>query len=91
MNATPSSFLETDLMLTPALAALLEHLQRWPRAGGAGLYENLNYQDAGLCCCALDASLAAEQQATQVLEQAMSRARNRSTIQPKEDPNHGKS
>lgn len=54
-------------------------------------HENVNSQCAGLFRCALDASLAAERQAKQVLELAMSRARNRSTIQPKEDPNHGKS
>lgn len=69
--------------------ALGELLDSHPAA--AELYENVNYQYAGLCRSALDASLAAEQQAKQVLDQAMSRARNRSTIQPKEDPNHGKS
>lgn len=57
----------------------------------AELYANVNYQHAGLCRSALDASLAAQQQAKQVLDQAMSRVRSRSTIQPKEDPNHGKS
>lgn len=69
--------------------ALGELLDSHPAA--AELYENVNYQHAGLCRSALDASLAAEQQAQQVLDQAMSRASNRSTIQPKEDPNHGKS
>ena len=53
----------------------------------AELYENVNYQYAGLCRSALDASLAAEQQARAAIAQAM----NRSNTQPKEDPNHGKS
>lgn len=48
-------------------------------------------QHAPLCCCALDALLAAQQQAKQALDRTTHRAMGRSTIQPKEDPNHGKS
>lgn len=57
----------------------------------AELYENVNYQYAGLCRSALDASLASEQQARQAIAHAMRQAANRSTTQPKEDPKHGKS
>ncbi len=35
------------------------------------VYENVNYAQAGLCRSALDASLAAEQQAKAVIERAM--------------------
>ena len=69
-----------------ALRALLDS-----HPAAAELYENVNYQYAGLCRSALDASLAAEQQAKEVLSKAMRRATDRSTMQPKEDPNHGKS
>jgi hypothetical protein len=69
-----------------ALGALLD---TYPAA--AELYENVNYQYAGLCRSALDASLAAEREAKEALNRAMGRATNRSTNQPKEDPNHGKS
>jgi hypothetical protein len=55
------------------------------------LYENVNYQQAGLCRSSLDAAMAAESQARQAISRAMSRVNNPSTIQPKEDPNHGKS
>jgi hypothetical protein len=55
------------------------------------LYENVNYQHAGLCRSALDAASAAESQARHVIFRAMSRVTHPSTIQPKEDPNHGKS
>ena len=65
-----------------ALGALLD-----THPAAAELYENVNYQYAGLCRSALDASLAAERQAKEAIHQAM----NRSTTQPKEDPNHGKS
>ena len=57
----------------------------------AELYENVNYQHAGLCRSALDASTAAESQATQAIRRAMNWSANPSTTQPKEDPNHGKS
>jgi hypothetical protein len=57
----------------------------------AELYENVNYQHAGLCRSALDAAIAAEGQARQAISRAMSREANPFTIQPKEDPNHGKS
>lgn len=56
----------------------------------AELYENLNYQYAGLCRSALDASLASEKLAKQAIANAM-RQNHRSTTQPKEDPQHGKS
>jgi hypothetical protein len=69
--------------------ALGELLDAHPAA--AELYENVNYQYAGLCRSALDASLAAERQAKEVLDRAMSRAMNHSSIQPKKDPSHGKS
>jgi hypothetical protein len=55
------------------------------------LYENVNYQHAGLCRSALDAAMAAESQAKQAISRAMSRDANPPTIQLKEDPNHGKS
>jgi hypothetical protein len=57
----------------------------------AELYENVNYQYAGLCRSALDASLAAERQAKEVLDRAMSRTIDHSNTSPKEDPTHGKS
>lgn len=40
----------------------------------AQLYENLNYQHAGLCRSSLDFSLAAEMQARRVIEHASRRA-----------------
>lgn len=69
-----------------ALRALLDS-----HPAAAELYENVNYQYAGLCRSALDASLAAERQAKEVLSKAMRQATDRSIMQPKEDPNHGKS
>ena len=69
-----------------ALGALLD-----THPAAAELYENVNYQYAGLCRSALDASLAAERQAKEALQRAMSRAVNRSINQPKEDPNYGQS
>jgi len=69
-----------------ALGALLD-----THPAAAELYENVNYQYAGLCRSALDASLAAEQQAKEALNRAMGKAMNPANPQPKEDPNHGKS
>ena len=69
-----------------ALGALLDS-----HPAAAELYENVNYQHAGLCRSALDASLAAEQQAKEVLDRAMRRAMDRSNPPHKEDPTHGKS
>ena len=69
-----------------ALGALLDS-----HPAAAELYENVNYQHAGLCRSQLDASLAAEQQAKQVLDRAMRQAMNRSHPTHKEDPTHGKS
>ena len=69
--------------------ALGDLLDSHPAA--AELYENVNYQYAGLCRSALETSLAAERQAKQALGRAMSRTPDRSTTPPKETPNHGKS
>lgn len=69
-----------------ALGALLD-----THPAAAELYENVNYQYAGLCRSALDASLTAERQAKEVLDRAMRQAMNRSNTPPKEDPTHGKS
>ena len=69
-----------------ALAALLD-----THPAAAELYENVNYQYAGLCRSALDASLAAERQAKEVLGRAMRTAPNRSNPSPKKDKPHGKS
>lgn len=69
-----------------ALGALLDS-----HPAAAEVYENVNYQHAGLCRSALDASLAAELQAKEVLDRAMRRAMNRSNPPNKEDPTHGKS
>ena len=69
-----------------ALGALLDS-----HPAAAELYENVNYQHAGLCRSALDASLAAELQAKEVLDRAMRSALNRSHPHQKEDPTHGKS
>lgn len=55
------------------------------------LYENVNYQHAGLCRSALDVATAAESQARQAISRAMSRVAHPSTLQHKEEPNHGKS
>ena len=69
-----------------ALGALLDS-----HPAAAELYENVYYQHAGLCRSALDASLAAERQAKEVLDRAMRRAMDRSNPPPKKDPTHGKS
>ena len=65
-----------------ALGALLD-----THPAAAELYENVNYQYAGLCRSELDASLVAELKAKEAIEKAMK------PINPqlKEDPNHGKS
>lgn len=75
-----------DVQPGVALRALLD---TYPAA--AELYENVNYRHAGLCRSALDASVAAESQALQAIERAMSRSPHQPTTQPKEEPNHGKS
>ena len=69
-----------------ALGALLDS-----HPAAAELYENVNYQHAGLCRSALDASLAAELQAKEVLDRAMRRAMDRSNPSHQEDPTQGKS
>ena len=79
-----------DVEASSALRALLDS-----HPAASELYENLNYQHAGLCRSALDVSLAAEQQAKTAIAHAMSQvpgvAANPSPTQPKEDPQHGKS
>lgn len=50
----------------PALHALLDS-----HPAAAELYENVNYQYAGLCRSPLDFALSAEQQARQAVERAM--------------------
>ena len=56
-----------DVQSGTALAALLDD---YPAA--AELYENINYQAAGLCRSSLDLSLAAEEQAKLAIQRAMS-------------------
>lgn len=75
-----------DVEPGPALGALLD-----THPAAAELYENANYQHAGLCRSALDLSLSAERQAKEVLDRAMRQTMNRSNTKPKEDPTHGKS
>ena len=70
-----------------ALGALLD-----THPAASELYENVNYQYAGLCRSALHTSLAAERQAKEAISKAMNcKTVNHLPIQPKEDPNHGKS
>ena len=54
----------------PSGAALGALLDTYPAA--AELYENINYEVAGLCRSSLDLSLAAEQQAKTAINRAMS-------------------
>lgn len=75
-----------DVQPGMALRALLD-----THPAAAELYENVNYRYAGLCRSTLDASVAAESQALQAIQRAMSRPSQQSTPQPKEEPNHGKS
>ena len=65
-----------DVESTPMLGKLLD---AYPAA--AQVYENLNYQHAGLCRSALDASLAAELAARKAIAQAMHK--------PETDTPHG--
>lgn len=53
----------------PALSALLE-----AHPAAAELYENLNYQHAGLCRSPLDAALAAETRAAELIQRAKRRS-----------------
>lgn len=55
-----------DVESSPALGRLLDH---YPAA--SELYENVNYQHAGLCRSALDVSLSAEMRAKEVIARAM--------------------
>ena len=75
-----------DVEQGTALRAILDS-----HPAAAELYENMNYQYAGLCRSALDASLTSEKQATEAIARAMGKATNRSPTQSKEDPKHGKS
>lgn len=52
-----------------ALGALLD-----THPAAAELYENVNYEYAGLCRSALDVSLAAERQAKEAIDKAMNRS-----------------
>lgn len=80
----------SDVETGSALRALLD-----THPAASELYENINYQHAGLCRSELDVSLAAEQQAKKAITHAMTPATgvaaNPSPTQPKEDPQHGKS
>jgi len=69
--------------------ALGDLLESHPAA--AELYENINYQYAGLCRSALDASLAAEREAKALMSRAMRPTIGHSNTPTKEDPTHGKS
>jgi hypothetical protein len=62
-----------DVTPSTELGALLD-----THPAAAELYENMNYQYAGLCRSPLESSLSAEQQARQVIERAM-RAPNKGT------------
>lgn len=75
-----------DVEQGTALRAILD-----THPAAAELYENVNYQYAGLCRSALDASLASEKQATEAIARAMGKPANRLPTQSKEDPQHGKS
>ena len=57
-----------ELDRVPSDLALHALLDGYPAA--AELYENVNYQYAGLCRSSLDAALAAERQAQQAIERA---------------------
>lgn len=57
-------------------------LDAYPAA--SEVYENMNYQHAGLCRSALDTSMAAEKSAREAIASAM-----RPTPQPKKDETHG--
>ena len=63
-----SDRLAAELMAVPHDAELDAVLARVPAA--AELYENLNYQHAGLCRSPLDASLAAETAARAAIDKA---------------------
>lgn len=70
-----------------ALGALLD-----THPAASELYENVNYQHAGLCRSTLETSLDAERQAREAINKAMNRTTiNHLPTHLKEDPNHGKS
>jgi hypothetical protein len=60
--------LASELAIAPQDAGLDAVLQACPSAGE--LYENLNYQHAGLCRAALDSALAAETAARAAIAKA---------------------
>jgi len=65
-----------DIESGAALGALLD-----THPAAAELYENLNYQYAGLCRSSLDAALHAEREAKDAIDRAMQR--------PLKGPDHG--
>lgn len=60
--------LASELAVAPQDAALQAVLQACPSA--AEVYENLNYQHAGLCRSSLDVAMAAEGAARMVIDRA---------------------
>ena len=60
--------LSSELAVAPQDAALRAVLQACPSA--AELYENLNYQHAGLCRASLDAAMTAEAAARAAIDKA---------------------
>jgi hypothetical protein len=60
--------LAAELETVPHDAALESVLEAFPAA--AEIYENLNYQHAGLCRCALEPALAAEMAALAAIDSA---------------------
>lgn len=65
-------------------AALTTLLERWPAT--AEVYENINYQFAGLCRSNLDLALAAEIEARRAIERAIERARGSIKDKPDSTP-----
>ncbi|MBU2285292.1 MAG: hypothetical protein KKC79_00155 [Gammaproteobacteria bacterium] len=64
--------LSEELREVDSNAGLGKLLDGYPAA--AELYENLNYQHAGLCRSALDASLSAEMDAKKAIERVMKKS-----------------
>jgi hypothetical protein len=65
---TVAARLAAELETVPHDAALESVLEAFPAA--AEIYENLNYQHAGLCRCALEPALAAEMAALAAIDSA---------------------
>jgi hypothetical protein len=66
-----------DVQSDPRLGALLD-----VHPAAAELYENLNYRHAGLCRSPLDAALAAEVRAREVIARAMRRPAQKGSDEP---------